>query len=169
MGQGKKKKEPVSGTKRELVIVTKPAVTTQHIERDERKKKLLHLLKAVEEQGGVFEKSLSTLVYWLKKEKDIDLGYNFYLVGDSPTSKELREDIVSLLYVGLAETDLRTRKLRLTGEGKEFLEKYFDNEFYTKIKAAVDELRPKIAALDTQIELSTLLLKPRSPRRRGLF
>ncbi len=165
-----KKKEPVSGTKRELVIIARPAVTPQQIERDNRKKSLLLVLKAVEDQGGIYERSLVSLVYWLKNEKDLDLGYNFYLVGDTPTSKELHEDIVALLYVGYAETDPRTRKLRLTNDGKEFLEKkWFDEELYKKIKAAVDELRPKIAALDAQIELTTLLSRPRSPRRRSFY
>ena len=77
-----KKKEPVGGTKKELVIVTRPVVTPQEVERDPRKKKLMLLLKALEDQGGIYERSLVNLVYWLKTEKDIDLGYNFYLVGD---------------------------------------------------------------------------------------
>jgi len=162
-----KKKEPVGGTKKELVIVTRPVVTPQEVERDERKKKLLLVLKAMEDQGGIYERSLVNLVYWLKTEKDLDLGYNFFLVGNVPTSKELHEDIMALLYVGYIETDPRTRKLRLTNDGKEFLEKkWFDEALYKKIKAAVDELRPKIAALDAQIELTTLLTRPRAPRRR---
>lgn len=164
-----KKKEPVGGTKKELVIVTRPAITRQQVERDPRKRKLMLVLKAMEDQGGIYERSLVNLVYWLKTEKDIDLGYNFYLVGNTPTSKDLHEDIVALLYVGFAETDPRTRKLRLTNDGKEFLEKkWFDEALYKQIKAAVDELRPKLAALDAQIELTTLLSRPRS-RRRGFF
>lgn len=163
-----KKKEPVSGSKKELVIVTRPVVTPQEVERDERKKKLMLILKAMEDQGGIYERSLVNLVYWLKTEKGIDLGYNFFLVGDVPTSKELHEDIMALLYVGYAETDPKTKKLRLTNDGKEFLEKkWFDKEMYEKIKAAVEELKPKIAALDAQIELTTLLSRPRAPRRRG--
>ena len=166
-----KKKEPVGGTKRELVIVTRPAVTPQQIERDPRKMKLMLVLKAMDDQGGVYERSLVNLLYWLKTEKGIDLGYNFLVVGNVPTSKELHEDIVALLYVGFAETDPRTRKLRLTNDGKEFLEKKgFDEEFYKQLKQAVDELKPKLAALDAQIELTTLLQRPRAPRRRrGLF
>jgi len=162
-----KKKEPVGGTKKELVIVTRPVVTPQEVERDPRKKKLMLLLKALEDQGGIYERSLVNLVYWLKTEKDIDLGYNFYLVGDVPTSRDLHDDIMALLYVGYAETDPRTKKLRLTNDGKEFLEKkWFDQELYQKLKAAVEELRPKIAALDAQIELTTLLSRAAGPRRR---
>jgi len=161
-----RKKEPVGGTKKELVIVARPAITPQQVERDERKRKLMLVLKAMDDQGGIYERSLVNLVYWLKTEKGIDLGYNFLTVGGVPSSKELHEDIVALLYVGFAETNPRTRKLRLTNEGKEFLEKKgYDKEFYEKLKAAVDELRPKIAALDAQIELTTLLTRP-GPRRR---
>ncbi|RUM48059.1 MAG: hypothetical protein DSY37_00610 [Hyperthermus sp.] len=162
-----RRKEPVGGTKKELVIVTRPAITVQQVERDPRKVNLLLILKAMEEQGGIYERSLVNLLYWLKSEKNIDMGYDFYLVGDTPTSKGLHEDIVALLYVGYAETDPRTRKLRLTSEGREFLgRKGFDAEFYKKLKDALEELKPKLAALDAQIELTMLLSKPRSPRRR---
>jgi len=165
-----KKKEPVSGSKKELVIVSRPAVTRDQVERDERKKRLLLVLKTMEDQSGIYERSLAHLVYWLQKEKGIDLGYNFYMVGDVPTSKELHEDIVALLYVGYAETDPKTKKLRLTNDGKEFLEKKgADPEFFEKLHAAVEELKPKIAALDAQIELTTILSRPRAPRRRRFF
>jgi len=162
-----KKKEPVGGTKKELVIIARPAITSQQVERDPRKNRLLLVLKAMEDQGGIYERSLVNLVYWLKEEKDVDLGYTFYLVGDTPTSKSLHEDVVALLYVGYAETDPRTRKLRLTNDGKEFLErKGYDMDFYRKLKTAVDELRPKLVGLDAQIELTMLLSRPRSSRRR---
>ena len=167
---GRKKKEPVSGTKKELVIQTRPAITRDQVKRDERQRRLLLVLKAMEDQGGIYERSLAHLVYWLQKEKDFDLGYNFYLVGDVPTSKELHEDIVALLYVGFAETDPKTKKLRLTSDGKEFLEtKGYDKEFYEKLQAAIDEYKPKIAAIDAQIELTTILSRPRAARRRRLF
>jgi len=124
----------------------------------------------MEDQGGIYERSLAHLVYWLQNEKGIDLGYNFFMVGDVPTSKELHEDIIALLYVGYAETDPKTKKLRLTNDGKEFLErKGVDQEFFEKLRAAVEELKPKIAALDAQIELTTILSRPRAPRRRRFF
>ena len=162
----KKKKEPVSGTKKELVIVTRPVVTRDKVEKDERKRKLLMVLKAMEDQGGIYERSLAHLIYWLQTEKGLDLGYNFYVIGDVPTSKELHEDVVALLYVGLAETDPRTKKLRLTSDGKEFLERILDEEYYEKLAAAIEEYKPKVAALDAQIELTTMLQRPRSRRRR---
>ncbi|MET1128018.1 MAG: hypothetical protein ABWW70_01720 [Thermoproteota archaeon] len=162
-----RKKEPVGGTKKELVIVTRPAVTPSQIEQDERKRNLLLLLSSMEEQGGVYERSLAHLVYWLQSEKGIDLGYNFTLVGDLPTSKELKEDLIALLYVGYAETDPRTKKIRISSDGKEFLSKVgYDKNFYEQLRAAVDELRPKIAAIDMQIELTTMLTRPRRRRTR---
>jgi hypothetical protein len=162
-----RKKEPVGGTKKELVIVTRPAVTPSQIEQDERKRNLLLLLSSMEEQGGVYERSLAHLVYWLQSEKGIDLGYNFTLVGDLPTSKELKEDLIALLYVGYAETDARTKKIRISSDGKEFLSKVgYDKNFYEQLRAAVDELRPKIAAIDMQIELTTMLTRPRRRRSR---
>ena len=167
---GQRKKEPVGGTKKELVIITKPAVTPSQIERDERKRKLLLVLKILDEQGGIYERSLAHLIYYLQKDKDIDLGYNFYMVGDVPTSKELHEDTVALLYVGYAETNPRTKKLRLTSEGKEFLSKMeYDNELFESLKNAIDELKPKISAIDVQIELTTMLMRQSGRRRRRSF
>ncbi len=167
MGKGKRKKEPVGGTKKELVIIARPALTVEDIKRDERKKNLLLLLSALEGQGGIYERSLAYLLYWLKNEKDIDFGYNFYLVGDVPTSKQLHEDIVALLYTGLVETDPRTRKLRLTANGKEFLASIgVDKERLELYRQLADEYRPKISAIDAQIELTTMFIKPGAPRRR---
>jgi len=166
MGTGKKKKQPVSGTKKELVIIARPAITLDQVKNDERKKKLLLVLRNMEDQGGIYERSLAYLLYWLKTEKEIDLGYNFFLVGDLPTSKELHEDIVALLYVGLAENDPRTKKLRLTSQGREFLQSIvFDKDFVEKLKAAIEELKPKVAAIDAQLELTNMLMRPGAPRR----
>ena len=162
-----KKKEPVSGTKKELVIIARPAVTIEQVKADERKKKLLLVLKAMEDQGGVYERSLAYLMYWLKTEKGLNIDYDFFLVGDTPTSKQLREDLVALLYVGLAETDPKTKKIRLTSDGKEFLEKVgYDKDFYEKIAAAIEEYKPKLVTIEAQIELTTMLMKPGAPRRR---
>lgn len=169
MGKGRKKKEPVSGTKKELVIITRPAITIDQVKSDERKKQLLLILKALDEQGGIYERSLAYLLYWLKSEKNIDLGYNFHLVGDVPTSKQLHDDVVALLYTGLIETDAKTKKLRVTNTGREFISSIgYDEEFFEKLKSLVEEYRPKISAIDAQIELTTMLMRPGSPRRRRI-
>ncbi|HIC98837.1 MAG TPA: hypothetical protein EYP08_04140 [Pyrodictiaceae archaeon] len=166
MGTGRKKKQPVSGTKKELVIITRPAITLDQIKTDERKKKLLLVLRNMEDQGGVYERSLAYLLYWLKTEKGVDLGYDFLLVGDVPTSKELHEDIVALLYVGVVENDPRTKKLRLTSQGRELLQSIaFDKDFVEKLRAAIEELKPKVAAIDAQLELTNMLMRPGAPRR----
>ncbi len=167
MAKTKKKKEPVGGTKRELVIMARPAITVDDIRRDERKKNLLLLLYALEGQGGIYERSLNYLLYWLKTEKGVDFGYNFYLVGGVPTSKEVREDITALLYTGLAETDPRTKKLRITSNGKEFLASQgIDKQRLEEYKQLVEEYRPNISAIDAQIELTTVFSRPGAPRRR---
>ncbi len=162
-----KKKEPVAGTKRELVIIARPAVTLEQVKSDPRKRNLLLVLQALEKMKGIYERSLAHLLYWLKTEKGIDLGYDFYLVGDTPTSKQLREDVVALLYVGLAETDPVTKKLRITNDGKEFLKTVgFDEELYRKLEEAIEELKPKLTTIEAQIELTTMLMRPGAPRRR---
>ncbi len=162
-----KKKEPVAGTKRELVIIARPAVTLEQVKTDERKRKLLTVLQALEKLKGIYERSLAHLLYWLKTEKGIDLGYDFLLVGDTPTSKQLREDIVALLYVGLVESDPITKKLRITNEGKELLKTVgIDEEFYKKVEEAIEEYKPKLTTIEAQIELTTALMRPGAPRRR---
>ncbi len=166
MGKGKRKKEPVSGTKKELVIVTRHVVTLDQVKNDERKMRLLAVFKALEDVGGIYERSLAHLLYWLKTEKNLDLGYNFIVVGGTPTSKELHEDLVALLYVGLIESNPRTKKLQLTSEGKEFLDKVGLPPDWEKIKQAVEELKPKVTAIDAQLELTAMLMRPRAPRRR---
>ncbi len=162
-----KKKEPVAGTKKELVIIARPAVTLDQVKADPRKRNLLLVLLALEKLRGIYERSLAHLLYWLKTEKNIDLGYEFFLVGDTPTSKQLHEDLVALLYLGLAETDPRTKKLRITNDGKEFLKTVgYDEELLKKIEDAIEELKPKITTIEAQIELTTMLMRPGAPRRR---
>ncbi|NPA05274.1 MAG: hypothetical protein GXO09_04195 [Crenarchaeota archaeon] len=160
-----KKKSPVSGTKKELVIITRPAITLEEIKTDKRKRLLLAVLDLLNELRGVYERTLAHLFYWLKQE-GIDLGYNFIMVGDTPTSRDLHEDVMALLYTGLAESDIRTKKIRITSEGKEFLEKHpADPDTLNRVKEAIEKLKPKIMALNAQLELTNMLMKPGAPRR----
>jgi hypothetical protein len=162
-----KKKEPVAGTKRELVIIARPAVTLDQVRNDPRKRNLLLVFSVLEKMKGIYERSLAFLLYWLKTEKGIDLGYDFLLVGDTPTSKQLREDLVSLLYVGLIESDPVTKKLRITNEGKEFLKTSgVDEQLQNKLEEAIEELKPKLTTIEAQLELTTMLMRPSGPRRR---
>ncbi|MCD6488536.1 MAG: hypothetical protein J7K21_04860, partial [Desulfurococcales archaeon] len=104
------------------------------------------------------------LIYYMK-ESGYDLGYSFVLLGNIPSSKELRNDLVALLYVGVAETNPR-RKIVITSLGKELLNKIKDSipdEEKEQIKKLVEELRVKVAPIDTEVELAT---RPRRRRRR---
>jgi hypothetical protein len=139
------------GTGKELRIVTKPVVTEEAVIKDPKKLKLLHIIDNVKE---ISEKALIYLLYWLKTDKEKDLGYNFIIVGDIPNSKELREDIHVLLYLGLLEADPRTRKLKLTSAGKEFLEKHgIPKEELEDTYKDLEDLKPKINAIDVAVEM----------------
>ncbi|AEM37944.1 hypothetical protein Pyrfu_0072 [Pyrolobus fumarii 1A] len=172
MGTGKKKKEPVSGTKKELVIIARPVVTLDQVKGDERKKNLLALFNLLTDKGGIYEKTLNYLLYWFKSEKGIDMGYNFVMLGDVPYSRELHEDLVALLYLGLLETT-PTKKIRITNEGREFLQKVgYDTALLEKVKEALEEYWPKATTIDAQIELETTrraTMAARRRRRRSLF
>ncbi len=151
-----------SGKSKELKIITKHVITLKDIENDPRKIKLLYI---VQQLGSISEKALQYLLY-LMKEKGYDLGYNFVLLGNIPSSKEVLNDTLALRYVGLMETNPR-RKLVVTSLGKEFLEKHnnvISDEEKDQIKKLIDELRIQIAPIDAEVEV---LSRPR--RRRRLF
>ncbi len=150
-----------TGKSKELKIVTRHVITVKDIENDPRKIKLLYIIDQV---GGISEKALQYLLYYMK-EKGYDLGYNFIMLGDMPSSKEVINDTLALRYVGLAETNPR-RKIVTTSLGKEFLEKHKDaisDEEKDTIKKLVEELRPRIAPIDAEVEVMS---RPRRRRRR---
>ncbi len=152
-----------SGKSKELKIITKHVITIDDIRNDPRKIKLLHIIDAV---GGVSEKGLQHLIYYMK-EAGYDLGYDYIVLGNIPSSKMLHNDVVALLYVGLIETNPR-RKLVTTSLGKEFLEKNKDvipDEEREEIKKLIEDLRIKIAPIDMEVELSYR----RGRRRRRRF
>lgn len=152
------------GTGKELRIVTKPVVTVDVVKRDPKKLKVLYIIN---EFGQISEMSLTNLTHALKNEKGIDIGYNFIMIGDVPSSRDLAEDLRILLYLGLIETDPVTRKLRLTSNGQEFLEQNkLSDEDAEKIKEAVEELKPKIMSEESAAELLTRRLRRRRRRFR---
>ena len=167
MGTGRKKKEPVAGTKKELVIITRPVITLDQVKNDTRKRNLLAFFDLVTaKSGGVFEKTLNYLLYWFKTEKGIDLGYNFVMLGNVPYSRDLHEDVVALLYLGLIEATPQ-KKLRITNDGREFLQKVgYDAALAEKMKEALEEYWPKAVAIETQIELEQREMAREMARRR---
>ncbi len=154
-----------SSTKsKELKIITRYVVTLKDVERDPRKIKLLYTIKSY---GEISEKALQYLVYHLAKDKGIDLGYKFLVIGNVPSSKELKEDMVALLYVGLLETNPRNKKLRVTSLGNEFLEKTKILEpDIEKLSKSIEELRSRIQSIDAEVEMTIRELARMMRRRR---
>lgn len=135
---------------KEIKFETRQIITPEQVMRNERLMKLLYIVGTY---GEISEKALHTLIHDLK-EAGIDLGYQFFKIGNVITSKQLKDDVVSLLYVDFLETVGRAKKFRVTGMGREALDKTsLPTEFVDKVKKKVEELRAKIAAIDAEVEL----------------
>lgn len=149
---------------KELKIITRPALTINDIVNDVRKIALLHVIKTF---GEITEKALYYLIKWIQ-EKKLDLGYSFFEIAGTLSSKELKEDIIALLYLGLLETNPRNKKLKITADGLDFLEKYGSklDETIEKLTQAVEDLRPKVIPIDAEQELSFRLFRGSRKRRR---
>jgi len=157
-----------SSTKsKELKIITRHVVTINDVLKDPRKIKILYLINEFEE---ISEKALQYLVYWLKSEKNIDLGYDFLVIGNVPSSKDLKMDLVALLYVGALETNPKNKKLRVTSMGKELLGKVnLGKEELDKIAANAKEYEAKVKSIDAEVELTVKMLSSTRRRRRRRF
>jgi len=143
-GQEKKSKE--------FKLETRAVISLDQLLSQDRVLKLLFLLDSY---GEISEKACYHLLYELK-QRGVDLGYSFFKVGDSVSSKQLREDLTGLLYLELLETKGRAKKLVLTSRGREELGKRMDRlpqDFQEKAKKAIEELRPLIASVDAESEL----------------
>jgi len=113
-------------------------------------KMILHIVKQF---GEISEKGLTRLLYEMK-EKGVDLGYQFVKIGKVVGSKDLHQDIMDLLYVGLLERNPAKNKLRLTPDGEEFLEKYGLPE--DEVKPVVDlavSLKSVIEPIEAEVEM----------------
>lgn len=149
---------------KELKIVTKPVITLDAIKKDERKRKLLNIIKAY---GEISEKALVHLIYLLKTEKGLDLNYNFTTIAGVPSSKSVKEDLMALLYVGLLEINPRNRRIRLTSLGKEFLiNNPLPEDIIKNITNFVNELKTKVISYDVEVDLIMRNLSRRRGRRR---
>jgi hypothetical protein len=120
------------------------------LNEDKRKLSLLYIINRMER---VSEKALTALIFEMK-EKGMDLGYSFNNIGNNIFSHSLKEDITSLLYLGFIENDLKTKKLSLSNDGKEFLEKsQIEEEMKNKLDSAINDLKVKINAIDEEYNL----------------
>ena len=155
---------PGSGKSKELKIVTRHVVTLDQIREDKNKLMLLHAIKVY---GEITEKALQHLIHELQ-QSGVEMGYDFIMIGNTPSSKRLREDVVALLYVGLLETNPKNKKLRLTSMAEsEFLPQVgLPEEEAKKISDAVEQARAKISAIDAEVELATMLERRGRRRRR---
>ncbi|HIQ04010.1 MAG TPA: hypothetical protein EYH40_06310 [Desulfurococcales archaeon] len=153
---------------KELKIISRPALTLNDIIKDKNKILLTYIINVY---GEISEKALHYLVKELK-DKGFELKYNFIDIAGVPSSKTLHEDVVALLYVGILESNPRNKKLRLTNEGKELLEKAsnkLSKDECEKLLKIINEVKPKIIPIDAEQELATMLLRRRGRGRRRSF
>ncbi len=134
---------------KELKIVTKPVIALDHLKSNKRALKTLFIIS---ELGGVTEKALAYIIRELQSV-GIDLGYSFVEIAGIPTSKDLREDIIAMLYVGLLESG-QNKKLSVTSQGKEFLAQVsIEQEFIENLKSKLPEVKNKLATLLAEADL----------------
>ncbi len=138
---------------KEIRIVAKPVVTVNDVVKNPRAIKLLYIVSLA--SSGISEKALANLVYLIDKEKGKLFGYNYTLIGDTPTSKELLNDLTSLKYTGLVELSLKNKKLYITSSGKEVLEKTIESikSDVEELRKAYEEIWPRVAPIDVEAGL----------------
>jgi hypothetical protein len=138
---------------KEIKVFSAQVVTIDHIKKDRRKLILLNIIRTCNE---ISEKGLAHLIALLKDEKNINLGYTILKLGSKVVVRELLEDVKALLYTGLIEVNPKNKKLMLTSNGHEFLDKVMSQiaiENLDAILKTVEELKPKILPLDEEVAL----------------
>lgn len=161
MGGLKKTKvaTPQAGTEKgkEIRIVTKHVYTVSDVEKNPRLLKLLYVISLNKE--GVSEKALAHVLHYMNSS-GVNTGYKFTVIGGVPVSRDLLSDITILKYTGLVEVDA-SKKLRVTGQGKDLLDKVASNmqaELET-LKKSFEENWGKVVPIDVEVSL-----KSRTPR-----
>jgi len=134
---------------KELKIVTRPVITLDSVKSNKRAMKVLYLIS---ELGSVTEKGLSYVIKELSS-LGVDLGYRFIDIAGVPTSKELRDDITAMLYVGLLESG-QGKRVSVTSQGKEVLSQIqLDQEYVETIKSKLPEIKTKLATILAEADL----------------
>ncbi|MCS7107672.1 MAG: hypothetical protein NZ902_06190 [Acidilobaceae archaeon] len=156
------KEQKQEGTKtKELKIASVQVVTRDAVMKNQRQMNVLYI---IDKLGPMYERTLHELVRQIQ-EKGMPLGYNFIRVAEGSHSPELKNDLISLTYVGFIETDPIRRKVRTTGDGKEALEKQGAPAGIVKLlEEERDNLKNLTALLDSQIEVQ-FRRKPERERR----
>jgi hypothetical protein len=150
--QNKVREEQVdskASTIKELKIVSTQVITKDRVFQNPKFMSLLYLISKL---GAVHERTLQIVIHDLQG-KGADFGYQFNLLGNDPYSPVLKNDIVALLYTGLAEAEPRYRKIRLTGDGKEALEKIgIQKNYQDLIDKNLNEIKSKASMIDAEID-----------------
>ncbi|MEM0001540.1 MAG: hypothetical protein QXS24_05985 [Desulfurococcaceae archaeon] len=141
---------------KEIKIVSRSVVTVADIMKNQRALKLLYLISLA--TNGISEKALAHLVYSMEKDSNVKLGYNFVVIGDTPVSKELTNELTTLKYTGLVEVSLKNKKLYITGQGKEVLDKAASiiQDSIDGLRKVFEEIWPKIAPVDVEASLKAV-------------
>ncbi|AGJ63230.1 Hypothetical Protein SiL_1784 [Sulfolobus islandicus LAL14/1] len=131
-------------------MVSKQVISTNIINEDKRKLQLLYIIRQI---GKLTEKSIIMLLYELK-QKGVDLGYQFNVIGNNVFSLMAKEDLTSLLYLGLIENDPVSKKIGISNNGIEILDKtQIEEDFKNKVAQALNEIKTKILAYDEEYNL----------------
>ena len=138
---------------KEIRIVTKHVVTVSDVEKNPRLIKLLYVLSIP--RDGISEKGLTYVLYYMS-EKNKSIGYTFTTVGGTPVSRDLMNDLTLLKYTGLVEVD-ESKKLRVTGMGKELLDKVSQKMLsdFEELRKLFEENWPKVLPIDVEVSLKS--------------
>ncbi|MEM4542186.1 MAG: hypothetical protein QW159_03470 [Desulfurococcaceae archaeon] len=138
---------------KEIRIVTKHVVTVSDVEKNPRLVKLLYVLSIP--RDGISEKGLTYVLYYMS-EKNKSIGYTFTTVGGTPVSRDLMNDLTLLKYTGLVEVD-ESKKLRVTGMGKELLDKVSQKMLsdFEELRKLFEENWPKVLPIDVEVSLKS--------------
>ncbi|MEM3253714.1 MAG: hypothetical protein QXP23_04360 [Fervidicoccaceae archaeon] len=141
---------------KEVKFETKQVITREQVMQNQR---LMKLLKIIDMVGEISEKGLNFLMYKLN-EKGVSFGYKFFAVGNSVVSKNLKDDVISLLYVEFLETVGRSKKLKPTSMGKEAISMtQFHEAEIEEIRKALDELKGELVMIEAESELGGMQRK----------
>ena len=144
--------QPGQTKSKELKIVTRQVITADSLKEDKRKIKLLYIIKTL---NGASEKALTVGLYELK-QKGLDLGYQFSVIGNNVFSPMIKEDITALLYVGYLENEPKSKKLVITSKGQEFLDsQQIEESFKNTLSQLLNEIKMKITAIDEENKMKS--------------
>jgi hypothetical protein len=146
-----KPQQPQATKGKELKIVTRHVVSLTDVEKNPRLIKLLYITSLFKD---ISEKALLHLLYYMR-QNGYDLGYNFVVIGQTPTSKDVSSDLAVLKYLGLLEVNEK-KKLATSSLGKEFIVKHLETTLKNEKEAIdklVNELKVKIAPIDAEVEI----------------